>query len=306
MLRVTQIHGGVLVPMKAGNNAKKSPAQGAEKKFSLIPDAKLLAMYVAMQQCRMLAEHFRALPRKDRSPQAKLHRGHEAMLAALTTDLTTDDALSLASEEAAAGILKGLPLAAILRKNKKKKAIKSQTSDHVTRSFEGLLPSAASTAAQLHMACGVALAWKARVPGKVVAVFCSGADAPASSWQDVLTLASDHQLPLVLMTHEPDDRPSQFDAMAKNALVHGVPMLTVDGRDAVAVYRVVFESLVRARQGRGATLIVCRTDLKGHGQPRDPLRRMEAYLMRKGLYPSAQWQQAMRAFQKRLSPAARR
>ncbi|MGA8042382.1 MAG: thiamine pyrophosphate-dependent enzyme [Terracidiphilus sp.] len=292
--------------MKAGNNAEKSPEQGAEKKFSLIPDAKLRAMYVAMQKCRMLAEHYRALPRKDRPAVAMLHRGHEAMLAALTTDLKTDDALSLASEEAAAGFLKGLTLAAVLRKSKKTESMKTQTSNHVSRSFEGLLPSAASTAAQLHMACGVALAWKARVPGKVVAVFCGGADAPASSWKEVLTFASDHQLPLVLMTHEANDGPSQFDAMAKSALVHGVPMLTVDGRDAVAVYRVVFESLVRARQGRGATLIVCRTDLKGHGQPRDPLRRMEAYLMRKGLYPSAQLQQAMRAFQKRLSSAAHR
>lgn len=306
MLRVTQIHGGVLAPMKAGNNARKGPEKGAEKKFSLIPDAKLQAMYVAMQQCRMVAEQLRALPRKDRPARAKLHRGHEAMLAALTTDLTADDAFSLASEDAAAGFLKGRALTAVLRKSKKAERSKTQTSNHVTRSFEGLLPSAASTEAQLHMACGVALAWKARLPGKVVVVFCGGADAPASSWKDVLTFASDHRLPLVLMTHEANDGPSQFDAMAKSALVHGVPMLTVDGRDAVAVYRVVFESLVRARQGRGATLIVCRTDLKGHGQPSDPLRRMEAYLMRKGLNPSAQLQQAIRAFQKRLSSAAHR
>jgi len=31
----------------------------------------------------------------------------------------------------------------------------------------------------------------------------------------------------------------------------------VDGNDVVAVYRVAFEALARARQGRGGTLIEC-------------------------------------------------
>ena len=77
---------------------------------------------------------------------------------------------------------------------------------------------------------------------------------------------------------------------------HGVPqrpVITVDGSDAVAVYRVASESINRARMGRGPTLIECSAWDTNPGRRRqtgraarldDPIDAMETYLMGKGLF----------------------
>lgn len=291
--------------MTAGSKVRKRPAQAAEKKFSLISDEKLLAIYVSMQQCRLLAEHVHTTPRKDRPAAARLHRGLEAMLATLTAGLNEHDALSVAAEDEAAGFLKGLPLAEILRRAETPGRNKPVALKHEGLRGHNFLPPVQSTTAQLQVACGVALAWKAKWPGNVVAAFCNGGSAPAASWKEVLTFASRHQLPLLLMVHEPENDPEQFESVAKSSLVHGVPLLTVDGNDAVAIYRVVFESLGRARQGRGPTLIACRTDLMSHNQPEDAIRRMELYLGRKGIFDAGLPRRIGLAFQKKLTSASK-
>jgi pyruvate dehydrogenase E1 component alpha subunit len=55
----------------------------------------------------------------------------------------------------------------------------------------------------------------------------------------------------------------------------------VDGNDVVAVYRVATEAIVHARKGNGPTLIECRFD---RSEAHDPILKMEAYLLRKGLF----------------------
>jgi TPP-dependent pyruvate/acetoin dehydrogenase alpha subunit len=86
-----------------------------------------------------------------------------------------------------------------------------------------------------------------------------------------------------------------------------VPAISVDGNDAVAIYRVASESISRARQGRGPTLIDCQSfrifgssrvplpkanPSSGNGRSvvipagmnDDPITNMEQYLSRKGLF----------------------
>jgi TPP-dependent pyruvate/acetoin dehydrogenase alpha subunit len=81
----------------------------------------------------------------------------------------------------------------------------------------------------------------------------------------------------------------------------GLPSITVDGNDVVAVYRVASEAITHARMGHGPTLIECRTfRLSGPAAmgaekgPRpdevalratdDPILNMEKYLTGKGLF----------------------
>lgn len=289
--------------MTAGSKVRKRPARAAEKKFSLISDEKVLAIYASMQQCRLLAEHVRTIPRKNCPAGARLHRGLEAMLATLTADLNEDDALSVAAEDEAAGFLKGLPLTEVLRRTETPGRNQAGALKHAGLRSHNILPPVQGTPAQLQVACGVALAWQAKWPGNVVAAFCNGGNATAASWKDVLTFASRHQLPLLLMVHEPASDPGKFESVAKSSLVHGVPLLTVDGNDAVATYRVVFESLGRARQGRGPTLIACRTDLMSHDQPEDAIHRMELCMERKGNFDAGLPRRIGLAFQKKLATA---
>ncbi len=305
MLFSKQVHGEVIAPMTAGSEVRKRPAQAAEKKISLISDEKLLAIYASMQQCRLLAEHVRKMPRKDRPAGARLHSGLEAMLATLTADLNEHDALSVAADDEAAGFLKGLPLAEILRHAETPGRIRPGALKREGLRGHNILPAVQSTPAQLQVACGMALAWKAKWPGNVVAAFCNGGSALSAVWKEVLTFASRHQLPLLLMVHKHGNDPGQFESVARSSLMHGVPLLTVDGNDAVAIYRVVFESLGRARQGRGPTLISCRTDLTSHDQPEDAIRRMELYLERKGILDAGLPRRIGLAFHKKLASASK-
>ncbi len=64
---------------------------------------------------------------------------------------------------------------------------------------------------------------------------------------------------------------------------YGFPGIIVDGTDAVAVWRVAQESVHRARNGSGPTLVDCRSDAS-----RDPLEHMERYLKTRHLWDD-QW-----------------
>ncbi len=270
------------------------------KKFSLISDEKLLEIYTAMVKCRMAAERLSARGKRRKATDAAA--GREAMLAGVSADLTAEDAMSLCATDAVAGILKGQPPAELLRplraqaKGRGAAQASTRTSGDLARH---ILPVAAGTAAQLRMACGVALAWKMKMPGRIVAAFCGKGSAPAECWNETLQFAGQHQLPMLFVCHDGGRgtgaraTAGRFEAMAQGAKASRVPVFTVDGNDAVAVYRVAFESMARARQGRGPTLIECRTGV-GAGpaggtksarreEAADPLLHMEDYLASKGL-----------------------
>ncbi len=292
--------------MTPKDKVKVRPAKAARSKFSLIPDEKLLAIYASMRTARLLGEHLSTSSRARSAPTGKLRRGLEAMLASLMIDLESGDALSLAPEVSAAGILMSLSLRNGLQPPKSATdAGLRRGRDIAGGGVHGLLPQSADPLAQLQLACGAAFAWKSMAPGKVVGVFCRTAALPLSNWKTVLAFCSGQKLPLVLMAYESDTGPNSLDELSRGALVQGVPLLTVDGLDAVAVYRVVFESLVRARQGRGPTLIVCRTGTYVSNRHGDPLRRMENYLLGKGLSPSPAARQAERAFKKIAAATSR-
>jgi pyruvate dehydrogenase E1 component alpha subunit len=83
-----------------------------------------------------------------------------------------------------------------------------------------------------------------------------------------------------------------------DALVSGVPRIAVDARDVRAVYRVASESISRARQGRGPTLIECvefsvhsgnglRIADHSENGSEDPVRAIESYLGKKRILNSA-------------------
>jgi TPP-dependent pyruvate/acetoin dehydrogenase alpha subunit len=74
--------------------------------------------------------------------------------------------------------------------------------------------------------------------------------------------------------HAPHLEPFSF--MARE---YGYPGIIVDGQDVVAVWRAAQESIHRARQGSGPTLIDCRTDAS-----RDPLAYMEHYMRKRNVW----------------------
>jgi TPP-dependent pyruvate/acetoin dehydrogenase alpha subunit len=97
--------------------------------------------------------------------------------------------------------------------------------------------------------------------------------------QKHLKLAVEQKLPLVFIGF---DEPESAHSLKRREIeASTVPTITVDGADAVAVYRVASESIAYARNGKGPTLIDCLMS-----RDADPVQNMAAYLAAKGLKPA--------------------
>jgi pyruvate dehydrogenase E1 component alpha subunit len=257
----------------------------------LIPHEKLLEMYTAMVKCRMIADRANLLAQQGRIPTAlAATMGHEATFAGIAANLHPDDSVNASHGELLPGYLRGAPLTAIF--------------SSFAPNGNGHAPSApndatAATAGDpLLSACEAARAHKARKTGKVSVVFCAGEQASPASWKRHLSLAARRELPVVfVLRHNESQVASALGSAgdAPQALAHGAPVIAVDGDDAVAVYRVASESVARARQRRGPTLIESVTTASspaaqngasgnGHNTVSAAFLNMENYLSGKGLF----------------------
>ncbi len=125
--------------------------------------------------------------------------------------------------------------------------------------------------------------------GLVLAYATAG--APEVGWRSGLAWAQEARLPLVLACFDatagaaPRKSPTQKEpltwaTMTRFARQIGLPILAVDGEDAVAVYRVMQESAIRARYGGGPAVIwaVATPPATGLTRSQQPLARLERYL----------------------------
>jgi TPP-dependent pyruvate/acetoin dehydrogenase alpha subunit len=172
----------------------------------------------------------------------------------------------------------------------------------------------------LTAATQAARAHKATNDGRIVFAYFMNPVASAVPGKQ-LQFASRHNLPIVLLCHfgsverhESFLSPSAKVKDASEALAFGVARIAVDARDVLAVYRVASESISRARQRRGPTLIEC----IDHGLPAplgspvaerrpsviaDPLRGMESHLGKKRLLTAALKQQIETQFCREIDAA---
>jgi pyruvate dehydrogenase E1 component alpha subunit len=147
----------------------------------------------------------------------------------------------------------------------------------------------------LHLATGAALALKEAGNKRVALAYTRTGTASRTepSWAAALRYAAQARLPLIAVCLAPEQparagRPGDltFATLHKLAAPLHLPVLTVDGADAVALYRVMQESVLRARQGGGPAVLWCvlpaPTDRSATA---DPLRRLTTYLAARGLAP---------------------
>src|SRR5205085_11002449 len=152
---------------------------------------------------------------------------------------------------------------------------------------------------------GVALG--ARLQGKNIAVMTYIGDGGQSTGvtYEGINLAAVQNLGLVLLVESnlwaystPSEMQYRVVDLAERAIGYGIPGVIVDGTDACQVYDAAHEACERARRGDGPTLIEAKMmRMKGHAihdaagyvprslfdywQRRDPIARMEKYLLAK-------------------------
>jgi hypothetical protein len=196
----------------------------------------------------------------------------EALLAATTMQLQPGDLLSGAPGDPAITAL-------------------APTANHARRPAEVVFPATISNHLTLCSAAarGLQGSGPAGESPLLLAFATSGVHEPG--WKDALTWAQQAELPLLLAcTDASSGKPSRprrgepaidWAAITQLSRRTGLPVLSVDGEDAVAVYRVMQECVLRTRLGAGPAVIwavmsPATQDLPATDQPIARLRRYMA------------------------------
>jgi hypothetical protein len=132
------------------------------------------------------------------------------------------------------------------------------------------------------IATGLAIGLAQNQPDSLVIAFTRANRLQQDAFQRTLRAAAHHHAPILYVLLP---APSDFDWSAK-ALRENVPCIPVDTHDAVALYRVAQETILRARNHGGPSLIDCKQVQLARGDS-NPVSRMEAHLRRKGLLHAA-------------------
>lgn len=249
----------------------------------LVPNKKLRQIYTAMAQARLLDEHVAKLHRKTKARVLSSTLGEEACRVATAIELKQGDFVSDALMSATMDLLFGTPLVPLLR-NITAIISGAQTRDRISSNaiiVSRQLPWIASAEHRLNMAMGAALALKAQKQNNIVMAYAYQAELPKRAWKQVLTLASQLNLPIIFILLPKTDGKDDATNICKDARTCGLPGIPVDANDAVALYRVAQESMGRSRGGDGPVLIECIScQMPGQrkGKRSDPILHMKDFL----------------------------
>jgi TPP-dependent pyruvate/acetoin dehydrogenase alpha subunit len=112
------------------------------------------------------------------------------------------------------------------------------------------------------VATGMAFAAKYRGQDKVCLAFCGDGSTSRADFHEALTMSSALGLPNVFVIENnqfaystPVRMQSNSEKFSDKAKAYGIPGVTVDGTDALAVHDAVAEGVARARAGNGPSIV---------------------------------------------------
>jgi len=143
---------------------------------------------------------------------------------------------------------------------------------HIADTDIGILGANGIVGAGIPLAGGAALSARMRGTDQVVICFLGDGASNRGTFHEGVNLAAVWQLPVVYViennlyaekTRIADTY--RLPNLSDRAGAFGIPDVTVDGNDVVAVYEAVGEAVARARRGDGPTLVECKTyRIHGH------------------------------------------
>lgn len=246
-----------------------APPDSAEN--PLVPHRVLRQIYSFMLGLRRLE---RSLADAGQMPENAA--GYEACLASLAASLRKGDLLS----EGGGGIT-----LALLQQTSPSQ-IRRQARDVGYADGVVELPTMAVATERLLMAVGAAVTAKASKKGQVLIVLVDAGEVSLPLWRQMLGFVSRLELPMLFVVL-PAKRTAGQGRLSAQSAGWGVPGFPVDGSDALAMYRVVQESMGRLRTGGGPVLIECLAWHVAGSRRVDPVARMRDLLLNRGISTAA-------------------
>lgn len=287
-----------------------------------LDDSQLLRLHELLHLTRTADERALALQREGRIGTYPASRGQEATQVGSAFALAEQDPVFPAFRELGVYLARGYPLDLIYRYWKGDE-----------RGLAGpaeipIFPMCIAVGSHVLHAAGAAMAARRLGRDAVAVAYLGDGGTSPGDFHEALNLAGVYHLPLVVICQNnqwaisvPRSAQTAAVTLAQKALAHGIAGLQVDGNDVLAVYAATRDALARARRGEGPTLIECDTyrlgdhttadDARRYRDPeelkaweaRDPLRRMERFLVARGLWGDAEGTE-LAAAQKALVDAA--
>jgi pyruvate dehydrogenase E1 component alpha subunit len=182
---------------------------------------------------------------------------------------------------------------------------------HIADVATGNLGANGIVAGGIPIAAGAALAYQLRGEDRVVACFFGDGAANEGAFHEAVNLAAIWKLPVVFICENnkygmsfSTEKSMAIENISERASGYGIPGVTVDGNDVVAVHDAVEAAVARARGGEGPTLVENVTyRWKGHSKSdknlyrtkeeisdwrdRDPILRFEVTAKEAGLLTDA-------------------
>jgi pyruvate dehydrogenase E1 component alpha subunit len=231
---------------------------------------KLIDMYRAMVRIRFFEERVVKEFAAGHIPGfVHVYSGEEAVAVGACANLTNDDYITSTHRGHGHLIAKGGKADRMMAELYGKKTGYNKGkggSMHIAEVDIGILGADAIVGGGIPVAGGAALSAKMRGTDQVAVCFLGDGATNNARFHEGVNLASIWKLPVVYVIENnvyaettPVSYAMNIPNIADRAVSYGIPGVTVDGNDVLAVYEAVGEAVARARKGEGPTLVECKT-----------------------------------------------
>lgn len=267
---------------------------------------RLLALYQHMVRVRVFDKKAVALQRTGKLGTYASCLGHEAAHISMAAAMRPEDCFAPMYREYAAQFYRGVKMSDVLLYwGGDERGNDFADAPH---DFAWCVP----IATQCLHAAGAALAYKLRKEPRVAVTVVGDGGSSKGDFLEAINAASAWKLPMVLVIVNnqwaisvPRSAQNSAETLAQKGIAGGLRSRQVDGNDLIACLNVMDEAVAQARDGQGASVIEMITyRLSDHttaddarryrpddeveaAWQREPLKRLRAYLMGKGVWDAA-------------------
>lgn len=243
---------------------------------------KLVDMYIKMVKIRKFEEKTAELFAQGLVPGlVHLYIGEEAVAVGVCANLRNEDYVVSTHRGHGHCIAKGGDIKKMLAELLGKKTGYSKGrggSMHMVIPEVGVMGSSGIVGAGIPVATGLGLAIDVKQTDQVVICFFGDGASNTGTFHEGINMAAAWKLPVIFVCENnlyaisvPFKKVMMIENVADRAVAYGMPGVIVDGMDVIAVYKAAQEAVSRAREGKGPTLIECKTyRFRGHyeGDPK--------------------------------------
>ena len=268
----------------------------------------LLSLYRKMVLIRQFEERVKYLFLEGVMP-GTIHQynGQEGIAVGVCSALEADDVITSTHRPHGHALARGLSVESLMHELFGKTTGCSRGkggSMHIGDLAKGMLPAIAIVGSSVPIATGIALAFRMKKQAGVAVCFMGDGAVNEGAFHEGVNMGAIWSLPVVYVIENnlysastPIFEMVHVTKLADRAAAYGIPGVTIDGNDVLAVYQAAQEAIDRARGGQGPTLLECMTyRITGHSRrdpcnyqaeeerekalENEPIRRFAGYLLR--------------------------